>query len=105
MAPCEEHSAFCEKIGKLIESNSNLHESLDKFMARVEQHITEGEKPGGVRSRVSASETEIALLKKEISTIKQGYWKVGLASGFVGAIIGTGSADAISSLIKWFIGR
>ncbi len=113
MPTCEEHSEFCLKIGKLIASNEALAATFHAFLERGEMHITEGERPGGVRDRILVMERrlneEVATAKqthdamnKEIHVIKMGYWKVGIGCGFVGAVIGSGCQEAIVMLIKWF---
>jgi len=91
---CSEHSAFCEKIGKLISSNESLHESLKDFCKKTELHINEGEKPGGVREKVTILEQRVSQLEKE-------KWVIAIVGGLVGGFISQGTPEFFQWLLHF----
>jgi hypothetical protein len=100
MTTCDEHGKMCEKLGKIEGLLQGLNTRLDQSFLRMEAHINEGERPGGVRDRVAALEADRAASEKEISTIKQGYWKACIVSGVVGGLLARLAPEAIWLLIN-----
>lgn len=84
-----------------------LEAELAIFISRVTGHVDEGEKQGGFRDRLKDVEAASKGLADQISTIKKGYWKVGLSCGFIGALIGKLTPDAVvvlSRVLRHLIG-
>lgn len=107
MQPCEQQ----DNIQKLLSSQAKTEATLEyyaktyeAFLKRIEEHIHEGEKTGGVRDRLATAEHNLESIRTEVSAIKQGYWKVGLGSGIVGALIGHLTPSAIVALVKFITG-
>ena len=61
-------------------------------------HVLEGDKSGGFRDRLLKAEIEI-------SDIKKNRWFTAIMGGIIGALIGSGSSEAIVLLIKWLTGK
>ena len=90
----EHHCIYEERWGK-------LETKLEVWLDLVSKHVNEGDKVGGYRDRLLGIEGNMKSLKEEISVIKQGYWKVGLACGFLGALLGKLTPDAVEILARW----
>ena len=92
------------------------HALMEDFKKRTEHHVEEGERPGGVRDRVFIIEQTIKALgitlnemkeihSKEISTIKQGYWKACIVAGSIGGLIsGQLGPEVIRVALKYIFG-
>ena len=72
----------------MTEKLNSIEGKLDNVIKHIDEHIRQGEERGGWRDRQRESEEAIRTLRIEVSVIKKGYWKVGLACGFVGALLG-----------------
>jgi hypothetical protein len=82
---------------------SKLEAIFDYFVKRTTDHITEGEKQGGHRDRLTLAEQNIQQTKKEISTIKKGYWKVCIVSGILGGLIARATPDVLIPLFNFIM--
>lgn len=80
--------------GKVHQYIVNQEDRWTKIENIIFKHIDDGEKSGGVRDRV-------LILERELYAIKQGYWRIGLLCGFIGALIGQITPDAIITLVSW----
>lgn len=82
-------------------------ESMTAWMNRIEngicKHIDEGERKGGYRDRLRDLEEQRNTLKKEISTIKKGYWKACIVSGLIGGLLGNLTPEAFNVIFKFII--
>lgn len=88
---CEQHIQLASDIAVIKNSIKNIEEGITK-------HINEAESRGGYRDR-------LIILEQEVSVIKKMMWIRVSIAGIIGGLIGSGSADAISLLIKWMIGK
>ncbi len=62
-------------------------------------HVMEGDKPGsGYRDRLLRAELDIKALKER-------FWQSSLIGGIIGALVGSGSQEAISFLVKMLVGK
>lgn len=61
-------------------------------------HVMEGDKSGGFRDR-------LLIIERDVGELKKRFWLSSLIGGIVGALIGSGSNDAIAMLIKWIMGK
>lgn len=83
--PLEEHIACLreEDWGKLWQ-----------IVKQHTAHVLEGDKAGGFRDRLLLVETSVKDMSKRI-------WFVAITGGVIGALIGSGSTEALSVFIKW----
>jgi dynactin complex subunit len=72
--------------------------TLWEILKNHTNHVTEGERVGGFRD-------EFTKAKIEIKALKERFWQSSLIGGVIGALIGSGSKDAIGFLIKWMVGK
>lgn len=92
-----EHPTVClheNEWGQIHQYIKNQDERWQRIEGKVCRHIDEGERSGGVRDRV-------LVLEREIGVLKQGYWKVGLSTGFLGALLGQITPEVLTTLVKW----
>jgi len=68
-------------------------------------HVIEGDKVGGFRDRVYSVELKNKELEKEIASISKGRWIIGIVSGVIGGLIGSGSKDAIVMVVNYLVGK
>ena len=61
-------------------------------------HVVEGDKQGGYRDRLFKVELDVKALKER-------FWQSALIGGVIGALIGSGSRDAITFLIRFITGK
>lgn len=94
----EDYSELSAKVAVMQNDIGHIREVLTCDRQEVKRHVQEGEAVGGYRDQV-------LTLKLQVDNVKRGIWKVGLTSGFIGALVGSGSKDAIVMLINWFIGK
>jgi len=72
---------------------------LWQIVKTISQHVEEGDKPTvGYRDRLLRAEIDIKALKER-------FWQSSLIGGVIGALIGSGSKDAIMALAKWLMGK
>ena len=62
------------------------------------EHVIEGDKQGGFRDR-------LLLVELDVKSLKERFWQSSLIGGVIGALIGSGSGQVITTLIKWFMGN
>ena len=102
------HPTVClheHEWGEIQQYIKNQDERWIKIEDKVCRHIDEGERPGGVRERLLIVEQLLKAQRNEISVIKQGYWKVGLACGFIGALLGNIAPEAFRLIATWIVGK
>lgn len=80
----------CDYHVNLVADIAVIKTDIRYIKDKVCNHVTEGEGPGGWRDR-------LVILEQEVRTIKASIWKIGLASGMIGALLG----NATPELIKW----
>lgn len=90
--PCSEHGVMCGKIGSMEAKIDALKASVDEALVSIKTHITEADRPGGVRDRVTE-------LERTISVIKQGYWKACIVSAVVGGLLARLAPEIIWSIV------
>jgi len=83
-------SEVCDYHVNLVADIAVIKTDIRYIKDKVCNHVTEGEGPGGWRDR-------LVILEQEVRTIKSSIWKIGLASGMIGALLG----DAAPEVIKW----
>ena len=90
------------KMGDAGEHLACLHEqdwgALWEILKVHTAHVTEGDKAGGFRDKL----TKVDL---DFKNLKERFWQSSLIGGVLGAFIGSGSKDAIQFLIKWITGQ
>jgi hypothetical protein len=59
-------------------------------------HVTEGDQKGGFRDR-------LLVLELTVKELKERFWQSALIGGIIGALVGTGSKDALVILVNWFM--
>jgi len=101
---CADHGVMCGEIGGIKAMISALKESVDKAVSRIDTHVAEAEKQGGIRDRVGLLEAAIRIQQDNISTIKQGYWKACIVSGVVGGLLARLCPDLIWSFLMNIVG-
>ena len=79
---------------------AEIQTTLKYISERLLTHVVEGDRVGGYRDRLLVMEECLKATKKEISTIKQGYWRACIASGIIGGMLGNLTPDLINVLIK-----
>jgi len=80
----------CDYHVNLVADIAVIKTDIRYIKDKVCNHVTEGEGPGGWRDR-------LVILEQEVRTLKSSIWKIGLASGMIGALLG----NATPELIKW----
>lgn len=97
---CVMHPGLTENINKLLQTaveNKTHIESIFNILEKVDnswcKHINEADSPGGIRDRVKTLEAEITALKKSI-------WKIGIVCGFIGALLGNLTPEAVNLFVK-----
>lgn len=88
---CSDHINFATKVG-------NIEFMLTEIRDKICCHITQGEEKGGFRDRLIVVEQEVAALRKSV-------WKIGMAAGFMGALIGNIAPEVISLFVKFLVGH
>ena len=94
-----EHPLVClheSDWGEMKATMKNLFETFSRMESKICDHIHEGERPGGVRDRVSKVEWEVSEMKKR-------FWWSSIMGGVIGALIGSGSGDLVSMFIRWIM--
>ena len=92
-----EHPLVClheNDWGEMKATMKNLFETFSRMENKICEHIHEGEKTGGTRDRVSHLEWEVIELKRR-------FWKSSIIGGIIGALVGSGSSEALTLLIRY----
>lgn len=84
----------CEYHTKLVSDIAVIKNDIGYIKDKVCNHVDEGERQGGYRDRVFLLEQQMIDHKKEIATIKKGYWKACIVSGLLGGLIVRVGPDA-----------
>jgi hypothetical protein len=88
----------CEQHIQIASDMAVIKNDMSYVRNKICKHVDEGEKEGGFRDRVLRLEIDVSELKKR-------FWLSSILGGIVGALIGSGSNDAIVALIKWIMGK
>jgi len=83
-------SEVCDYHVTLVADIAVIKTDIKYIKDKVCNHVTEGEGPGGWRDR-------LVILEQEVRALKSSIWKIGLASGMIGALLG----NATPEVIKW----
>jgi hypothetical protein len=86
-------SGECERHEQLVTDIATIKADIKYIKESVCRHISEGEKEGGFRDR-------LLIAEKEISVIKNGYWKACIVSGILGGLLGKLSPDFFNWMVK-----
>ena len=80
----------CDYHVALVADIAVIKTDLKYIKDKICSHVNEGEGPGGWRDRLVILELELKILRSSI-------WKIGLASGVIGALVG----NAAPEVIRW----
>ena len=80
----------CDYHVTLVADIAVIKTDIKYIKDKICNHVTGGEGPGGWRDRLVILELELKILRTSI-------WKIGLASGLIGALVG----NATPEVIKW----
>ena len=83
-------SEVCDYHVTLVADMAVIKTDIKYIKDKVCSHVHEGEEPGGWRDRLVILELEVKILRASI-------WKIGLASGVIGALVG----NAAPEVIRW----
>lgn len=76
---CSEHQKLSNDIAVVKNDVQYIRTYIDKQDTRISTHIHEGEKPGGVRERLTIAEQEIKTIRDEkLNSTKASQWRIGL---------------------------
>lgn len=95
-------TTLCDEHLKLAVDIATIKETLQNIESKVCTHVYDGDRPGGYRDRVMILEQGHNNLTKEISAIKQGYWKACIVSGMIGGLLGKLAPDMFLGIVKIF---
>lgn len=93
---CAQHIEQVKDTAMIKQTVSDLKTSFDEVRDRMVAHITEGEKQGGVRDRVSK-------LEWKVESIEARFWIPSIVGGVIGALIGSGSSSVILTFVNWIM--
>jgi hypothetical protein len=86
-------SDVCDYHVTLVADIAVIKTDIKYIKDKVCNHVTEGEGPGGWRDR-------LVILEQEVKVLRSSIWKIGLASGVIGALVG----NAAPEVLKWIAG-
>jgi hypothetical protein len=93
---CSYHTELVSDIATIKADIAYIRQTLDKQDDRIGKHVEDGDKVGGFRDR-------LIILEQEIASLKKAMWvRVGVA-GAIGGLIGSGSTEAITLLVRWVL--
>jgi len=103
---CNQHQRQMDLVGTLSTDIAVIKRDLERFLHRVELHIQEGEKQGGVRDRLYDAESEIRRLDTDIRRIEidiqnnliTGRWFM-IGSGVISGIVVLGGWQFLKELL------
>ncbi len=98
MAPeiCDQHMQIATDLATIKQLTNDMHATFQEVKLRFIGHIVEGERPGGIREKVT-------LLEREVAALKKAMWARCIISGIIGGLVGSGSADVLTSFLKWIM--
>lgn len=88
----------CEYHTQLVADIAVIKTDITYIKDKVCSHISEGEEKGGFRDRLIIAEQQIAAMRSSV-------WKIGVTAGFIGALLGNLTPEAIILLSKWITGH
>ena len=91
---CQQHMDQVKDLATVKQTVLDMKNSFDDIKGRMVAHINEGERPGGVRDRLSKLEWEVSEFKKR-------FWWSSIMGGVIGALIGSGSSDVVINFLNW----
>ncbi|MDP2942466.1 MAG: hypothetical protein Q8O36_03020 [Candidatus Omnitrophota bacterium] len=86
-------SEVCDYHVNLVADIAVIKTDIRYIKDKVCNHVTEGEGPGGWRDR-------LVILEQEVKVLRSGIWKIGLASGVIGALVGNATPEVIKLIAK-----
>lgn len=96
-------------VAKVDQKLADIQDVLTDERVKMKEHIEDASKSGGWHERIATSERRIAnieiMIQKEISIIKQGYWKACVVSGVIGGLVASGSPEFFRFLGKILFGH
>jgi hypothetical protein len=86
----------CDYHTQLVSDIAVIKTDLAYIKDKVCKHIQEGEEKGGFRDR-------LLVVEREVCELKRRFWGSALVGGVLGALIGSGSRDIISTFVHWIM--